>query len=96
MTGFSNDLQTKQDYLNAVKYVTITREGAEILAARLERMKATTSMMGLKETAKSKRAEKQHQEDYEPIPDPNCEMCRLGFTAAELDCLIERIRQCSD
>ena len=96
MRGLLESLQTKQDYLNAAGYAAATGEGAGILAARLERMKETTSMMGLKESAKCKRAEKQQQEDYEPVPDSNCEMRRLGFTAAEIDCLIERMRVCSE
>ena len=96
MTGFFNELQTKQDYLNAAAYVMSAGEGGGILAARLEGMKVTTSMMSLKASAKSKKAEKQQQEDYEPVWDPNCEMRRLGFTDAELDCLIERMRACSD
>lgn len=45
-------------------------------------------MMSLKAESWSKRAETQHQEDYEPVPDPNCEMNRLGFTAGEIDTLI--------
>ena len=44
--------------------------------------------MELKESGRNKRADKQHQEDYTPVPDPNSQMRRLGFTLEEMDCLI--------
>lgn len=96
MTGFPKELHTKQDFLNAVRYVKAGGEGKEILIARLERMKVSTTMMALKESSKSKRAEKQQQEDYIPVPDPNCEMRRLGFTENEIDSLIGGLKECLD
>ena len=92
MKGFPKDLRTKQDYIHAAACVKENSEDRTILLARLERMKASTTRMGLNESAKSKPAEKQHQEDYEPVPDPCCEMRRLGFTEEELDRLIGGLR----
>lgn len=88
MTNLPYTLCTKQDYLNAVAHVKVSGEGAELLKARLQAIQATTQMMALKAESWSKRAETQHQEDYEPVPDPNCEMNRLGFSAGEIDELI--------
>lgn len=88
MRGFPGELRTKQDYINAAAYVKGNKEEKAILLARLKQMKASTTRMELKETAKSKPADKQHQEDYEPVPDPCCEMRRLGFTEEELESLI--------
>ena len=93
MTGFpEEDLRTKQDFINAVEYVKATGEGKAILIARLESIKASTTMMELKESSRSKRADKQLQEDYVSVPDPNCEMRRLGFSEAEIDYLIGRLK----
>ncbi|MEN6562105.1 MAG: hypothetical protein ABFD11_01025 [Christensenella sp.] len=88
MRGFPKELRTKQDYLNAAEYVKSNGEGKSLLIARLKELKMTTTMMILKESSRSMRAEKQHQEDYIPAPDPNCEMLRLGFTGKEIDDLI--------
>lgn len=94
MRGFPSDLRTKQDYVNAVMYVKKNPEGRAVLLARLEQMKSSTARMELKESAREKPADKQHQEDYEAVPDPCCEMRRLGFTKEELDCLIGGIKAC--
>lgn len=91
MIGFPKDLRTKQDFLNAVKYVKATGEDKAILIGRLESVKAATTMMDLKESSRSKRADKQLQADYASVPDPNCEMRRLGFSEAEIDYLIGRL-----
>lgn len=88
MIGFPKDLRTKQDILNAVEYVKATGEGKEMMCAWLKRIKATDTRMELKESGRNKRADKQHQEDYTPVPDPNSQMRRLGFTLEEMDCLI--------
>ena len=88
MISLPETLCTKQDYLNAVRRAKASGEGAALLRARLKAMKEATCMMSLKAESWSKRAETQHQEDYEPVPDPNCEMNRLGFTAGEIDTLI--------
>lgn len=88
MIGFPHELRTKQDYLNAADYARRTGEGRELLAARLRQIKATRTYMGLRDEAYAMPAEKQHQENYEPKPDPNCAMERLGFTEAELDALL--------
>jgi hypothetical protein len=50
------------------------------MSAETEHLRRKQQMISLPET--------QHQEDYEPVPDPNCEMNRLGFTAGEIDTLI--------
>lgn len=88
MMSLPETLCTKQDYFNAVRRAKASGEGAELLKAKLQAMKETTCMMSLKAESWSKRAETQHQEDYEPVPDPNCEMNRLGFRAEEIDMLI--------
>lgn len=88
MIGFPKELHTKQDYLNAVEYVKSAGEGREILTARLLALKGSTTRMELRESGRSKRAEKQQQEDYAPVADTNCEMVRLGFTPEEIDRLI--------
>lgn len=93
MIGFPKDLRTRQDYLNACEYVQKTGEGAELLIARLEWLKATTTAQGLKAESWSKRAEKQQQSDYEPVADVNCEMYRLGFTAPEIEKLIGGLKR---
>lgn len=85
-------LSTKQDYINAVRLVNSTGESVELLVARLNALKNSTNMMSLKESSYSKRAETQHQEDYEPIADVNCEMSRLGFTCGEVDALIGELK----
>lgn len=59
MIGFPEDLRTKQDYIHAAAYVRQHSEGREVLLARLERMKAGTTRMELKEEARSKPAERQ-------------------------------------
>lgn len=92
MLGYPSELRTKSDYINAYNYALQGGEGRELLAARLEALKATVCYMGLKDESYSKRAEKQHQEDYEPKPDPNCEMRRLGFSEAEIDELLGGLR----
>lgn len=92
MIGFPKDLRTKQDFLNAVEYVKLSGEDKAILITRFESLKATTTMMDLRESSRSKRADKQHQEDYAPVPDLNCEMNRLGFTKEEIDCLIGEVK----
>lgn len=92
MIGFPKDLRTKQDFLNAVEYVKATGEDKATLIARLESLKATITMMDLKESSRSKRADKQLQEDYASVPDPNCEMGHLGFSEAEIDYLIGRLK----
>lgn len=88
MIGLPHILNTKQDYINAADYVKATGDGGAILAARLRALKRSTDMLCLKDESRSKRAEKQHQEDYAPVPDPNCELLRLGFTAREIDALL--------
>lgn len=92
MMGLNMILSTKQDYINAVRLANLTGEGTELLAARLNAMKNSTNMMELKESSYAKRAETQHQEDYEPIADVNCEMSRLGFTCDEVDALIGELK----
>lgn len=92
MIGVPNDLRTKQDFLNAVESVIATGEDKAILIARLEGVKATVTMMELKESGRSKRADQQLQEDYASVPDPNCEMRRLGFSEEEIDGLIGRLK----
>ncbi len=48
MTGLTQILCTKQDYINAVRMAKQTGEGADILMAKLRAVKATTNMMALK------------------------------------------------
>lgn len=88
MAGLAEFLFTKQDYYNAAQYLKAHNEDLGELLARLKSMKSSTTRMGLKAASYSMRAEKQHQEDYEPKPEPNCEMLRLGFTPEEIDKLI--------
>jgi len=88
MVGFPKDLRTKQDYLNAVDFVKSTGTDKAVMIARLEGLKSNTTIMVLKNSSVGKPAEEQTQDDYEPVPDPNCEMVRLGFTEAEIDALI--------
>ena len=92
MTGLTQILCTTQDYINAVRMAKQTGEGVDILIAKLRAVKATTNMMALKAESWAKRAETQHQEDYEPTADANCEMCRLGFSAEEIDGLIGELQ----
>ncbi len=88
MIGFPNELRTKQDYLNAVDFVKSTGTDKTMMIAKLESLKSNTNMMVLKDSSKSKLPEKQTQEDYVLVPDPDCEMKRLGFTEAEINSLI--------
>ena len=92
MIGLTQILCTKQDYINAVRMSKQTGEGAEVLMAKLHAMKSTTNMMALKSESWAKRAETQHQEDYEPVADANCGMRRLGFSAEEIDGLIGELQ----
>jgi hypothetical protein len=88
MVGFPKDLRTKQDYLNAVDYVKSTGSDKTVMISRLEGLKSNITMMVLKNESAGKPAEDQTGDDYHVVPDPNCEMLRLGFTGAEIDALI--------
>lgn len=88
MTDLPLTLCTKQDYQNAVEFGKSNGEAKGVLIARLINLKLTIGMMQLKNESRAKRAETQHQEDYISVPDPNCELRRLGFCVEEIDALI--------
>lgn len=92
MVGLPNNFSTKKDWLNAVEYVNSSGAGKDVLFARLNSLKQNTKINVLKKTSAGKLAEEQTPEDFESIDDPHCEMSRLGFTAAEIDSLIGRIK----
>ena len=88
MVGYPKELRTKQDYLNAVGYVKSTGTDKAIMISRLESLKSNTTIMVLKKSSEGKDPEEHTQADFEAVPDPNCEMKRLGFTEAEIDKLL--------
>ena len=88
MVGYTKELRTKQDYLNAVGYVQQTGTDKAIMITRLKSLKSNTTIMVLKKSSEGKDPEEHTQDDFEAVPDPNSEMARLGFTEVEIDKLI--------
>jgi hypothetical protein len=92
MIGFPQEIRTKQDFLNAVAYTKVTGEGRAQLINTLERIRASVTMMELKDSSWSFPPEKQKQKDYVATLDPNSFMVRLGLSVAEIDNLIKGLK----
>jgi orotidine-5'-phosphate decarboxylase len=88
MIGLPGNLFTREDWINAVEYAKAHSTGKDVMISRLNGLKSNTKINILKSTALDKPAEEQTPEDFEAIDDPNCEMLRLGFTAAQIENLI--------
>jgi hypothetical protein len=92
MVGIPENLLTKKDYYNAVDYAISTGNGSDVMRSRLQNLKLNVKINVLKKSSEGKPAEDQTLDDFEQINDPNCEMARLGFTGAEIDGLIGRLK----
>jgi hypothetical protein len=92
MVGFPNELKTKQDWLNAVSYATLTKDGKTVLINRLLELKNNTTVLVLKASSKDKPSEEQTLDDFERVDDPACEKNRLGFTDVEIDKIIRSLK----
>jgi len=91
MVGIPPILSTKQDWHNAVDYAIATGEGQEAMRRRLTELKNNTTMLVLKDSAKTKPPEEQTPDDFKAVENPNSDKKRLGFTDDEIEQLIGRL-----
>ena len=92
MVGLPIDLFTKQDWFNAVDYALSTGNGKDVMIARLNNLAQNTTMNVLKKESTGKPAEELTPDDFVAVDDPNSEFARLGFTKAEIESLIGRLK----
>jgi len=92
MIGLPIDLFTKKDWRNAVDYAISTGTGKDVMASRLQGLRQNTKMNVLRAESADKPSEDLTPEDFEAIDNPNSEFARLGFTNAEIDGLIGRLK----
>ena len=91
MIGLPTEMQTKQDWNNAVDYAVQHKTGITTMITRLEDLRDNIYMNVLKESSKDVPADEQTPDDYEQVENPACEKNRLGFSDAEINALIARL-----
>lgn len=93
MIGFPSDLNTKQDYENALDYVKEHPSYRKEMKRRLENLRDNIYMNVLKAGAEKKDPEKLTPEDFESVINPACDKNRLGFTDKEIN---QMLKECGD